>query len=67
MTKTMNHGQRMKQAQAKRAYAIQRDELRGPSVPRESAAGPVSMGVKAVAPEVRAMIDAAVAAKRGRS
>ncbi len=65
MSKTLNHDQRMKQARTKREYALQREELRGPSVPRASAAGPVSMGVKIVDPEVRAMIDAALA-KRGR-
>ena len=48
-------------AKAKRQAALNRNELRQPSVPRVSASGPTSAPVKAEDPETRKMIDAALA------
>jgi hypothetical protein len=47
----------------KRAYlkALDRPELRMPSAPRLAASGPVSAAMKMVDPEIRALIDAAIA------
>jgi hypothetical protein len=44
--------------------AINRTELRQPSVPRETAAGPTSLAVKAVDPETKAMIEAFLARRK---
>lgn len=50
----------------KTAYlkALDRPELRIASEPRRSASGPVSAALKTVDPEIRALIDAALAGRR---
>jgi hypothetical protein len=53
-----------KKAAAARSNALARIELGQPTTPRVSAAGATSMAVKAEDPAIRAMIDAALAAKR---
>jgi hypothetical protein len=50
---------RIRRAARERARA--RPELRTPSVARVPATGPVSPPVKAIAPDLRALIDAAIA------
>lgn len=50
-----------KRAKALRETALSRVEIGLPTVPRISAAGPTSMAVKAEDPNIRAMIDAALA------
>jgi hypothetical protein len=50
-----------KMARAKRSAALARTELRQPSVPRISAAGPTSAPIKAEDPETRKLIDDAIA------
>ena len=44
--------------------ALDRPELRVASEPRRPASGPVSAPVKALDPELRALIDAAIAERR---
>lgn len=64
MSRHLSADERRKAAKAKRDYALRRDELREASVPRASAASPTAMGVKVIDPDLRAMIDAAVAKKK---
>lgn len=53
-----------KMAKLKRADALDRPEIRGPSVPRRAAAGVTSAALKVEDPDVRRMIDEALA-RRG--
>ena len=54
-----------KRAKLRRDSALRRPELRGGThEPRIAAAGPTSLAVKVIRPEIRAMIDEALARKR---
>jgi hypothetical protein len=64
MTKRMRAHEIERRARAKRSSALARNELRQPSVPRVSAAGPTSPAIKAEDPAIRAMIDAAIAERK---
>lgn len=57
---------RMK-AKARRDHALARIDLRTPSVPRQSAAGPTSHAVKKIDTGTRAAIDAFLAARYPRA
>lgn len=50
-----------KLARASRARALLRPEMLYPTEPRAAAAGPTSLAVKVVDPELRRMIDEAIA------
>lgn len=54
-----------RRAKARREGALARNELRQDSIPREAAAGATSFPIKAEDPATRALIDAALAARRG--
>jgi hypothetical protein len=47
-----------RKAKAKRQQALERNELRGPSTPHVSAAGPTSAPIKAPDPATEAMVEA---------
>jgi len=47
-----------------RLKALDRPELRIASEPRRPASGPISAPIKAIDPELRALIDAALAERR---
>ena len=64
MPRDFKASENTKRAKARRQAALDRPELRGPSTPRLSAAGPTSMAVKAEDPATRRLIDEALA-KRG--
>lgn len=55
-----------RKARARRYVAMSRPEFRTPSEPRVVAASPVSFPVKAEDPELRRMIDEALARRRGK-
>lgn len=65
MTRDYKRSELMNRARAKRERALGRPELRDPSIVRVSAAGPVSMGVKAIDPNHDKMVEDFLAAKRG--
>ncbi|MHB8272007.1 hypothetical protein [Bradyrhizobium sp.] len=52
-----------KRMSARRMHALARLDLREPTSPREAASGPTSHAVKAENPELRKMIDDALAAR----
>lgn len=54
-----------RKAKARRAHALSRTELGQPTTPRTSAAGPTSMGIKAIDPETTRMVEEFLAARRG--
>lgn len=54
-----------RRAKARRDSAMARNELRQPSSPRTSAAGPTSMAIKETDPATTSMIAAFLAKKRG--
>lgn len=51
-------------ARARRDKALQRAELRGPSMPHTAPDGPTSAPIKMVDPDIRKMIDDAIAQRR---
>lgn len=61
MPRDIRANENQRRAKGRRAAALARVELGQTTVPRESAAGPTSMAVKAEDPAIRAMIDAALA------
>lgn len=61
MPRDLRANENQKRAKARRGAALARVELGQPTVPRTSAAGPTSMAVKVEDPNIRAMIDAALA------
>lgn len=63
MTRHYRHSELMKISRAKRAYALDRVELRQPSTPRTAPSGAVSMPIKLIDPETRALIDEALKRK----
>ena len=64
MPRNLKRGESIRIAKGKRDTALKREELRGPSEPRVSAAGPTSMAVKLEDPETRRIIDEALAKRR---
>lgn len=64
MTRGLSSRQNAARAKAGRQIAINRSELRQPSQPRETAAGPTSLAVKAVDPATREMIEAFLARRK---
>ncbi len=64
MPRSLTRGQTQKRATARREGALARNELRGPSEPRQSAAGPTSHAVKSVDPSTRDAIDRFLASKK---
>lgn len=65
MPRDLKSHEHKKMARVRRDKALNRIELREPTTPRVSAAGPTSMAIKAEDPATRRMIDEAVA-KRAR-
>lgn len=65
MPRDLKAHENQKRAQARRAYALERRDLREPSVPRAPAAGPTSHAVKARDPSVDAAI-AEFLSRKGR-
>lgn len=63
MPRNMRQGEAERRAKAKREFALQRNELRGESTPRVSAAGVTSAPIKADDP-FRAIIEEALAKRR---
>lgn len=61
MTRRMTSGEIGKRAKARREGGLALAELRAPTTPRVSAAGVVSAAVKADDPEIRRLIDEALA------
>lgn len=64
MSRSMSHGRKNHLtglAKAKRAHALERNEFRTPSEPRVAPDGATSAPIKAEDPEVRKMIDEALA------
>lgn len=60
-----NRNRAEKMAKLKRADALDRPEIRGPSTPRRPAAGVTSAALKVEDPAVRQIIDEALSRKRG--
>jgi hypothetical protein len=65
MPRDMRAHENHKAARAKRSSALARLELDWKTVPRKPAASPTAMAVKAEDPEVRRLIDEALARRRG--
>jgi hypothetical protein len=65
MPRDFRAAENQKRAKARRQGALERNELRQPSAPRQAAAGATSFAVKAEDPSDRAAIDAFLAARRG--
>lgn len=63
MTRRITASEVARQAKAKRTLALQRSELRAAPVPHKSAAGATSAPIKCEDPEIRKMIDDALAAR----
>lgn len=66
MPRDLKAHENQKKASARRAHALARLDLREPTVPRESAAGPMSHAVKKVDP-VTALAIQAFLAKKARA
>lgn len=64
MPRDFSANENMKRAKARRQAAMLRPEILQPTVPRVSAAGPTSMAVKAEDPEIRRLIDEALAKRK---
>lgn len=64
MPRDLRARENQKRSKARREGALARNELRGPSDPRQSAAGPTSHAVKAVDPSTREAIDRFLASKK---
>lgn len=64
MPRDYRANENQKKAKARRAHALARNELRGPSTPRTSAAGATSAPVKAADPDTARMV-AEFLARRG--
>jgi hypothetical protein len=58
MPRDLRANENVKRAKAKRQFALERREMLQPTVPRVSAAGPISMAIKVDL--FRAMIDAEI-------
>jgi hypothetical protein len=54
-----------KRTKARRDHALARLDLRKPTTPRESAAGPMSHAVKVMEPEAARAIEVFLASKKG--
>lgn len=65
MPRDLSAGENRKKAKARRAFALERLDLRQPTTPRLPAAGPVSHAVKRQDPETARAI-AEFLAKKGR-
>lgn len=65
MPRDIRQGEAAKRAKARRAHALERREIGQPTAPRVSAAGAVSMAIKATDPADRLLIEAFLASKRG--
>lgn len=65
MPRDLKHHERVRRTKARRADALARIELREPSSPRVAPAAPTSFPIKAEDPEVRRMIDEALARRKG--
>lgn len=57
MTRRMTGHELTRTSRANRANALARNELRGPSEPRQAAQGVVSLAIKVVDPADRRLID----------
>lgn len=66
MTRCYRQGELQRRGRAKREAALARPELRDPTVERVSAAGPVSMGVKALDPNHDRMVAEFLASRGGK-
>ena len=64
MTRNYKHHEAARRAKAKREFALERSELRGPSTPHVSAAGVTSAPIKAQDPETEDMIAAFLKGKK---
>lgn len=64
MPRNMNRKESLRNAKAKRDAALERVEIGLPTAPRESAGGVTSMATKIEDPEIRRLIDEALARKR---
>lgn len=60
------HGVKANLAKVRRAIALERVEFKYPSEPRKAAAGATSFPLKAEDPNLRAIIDEALARHRGQ-
>lgn len=65
MPRDFKASENMKRSKAKRQAALSRPEMLQPTVPRISAAGVTSMAMKAEDLATRAMIDEAIARRKG--
>ena len=66
MPRDARSSENTKRAKAMRSNALARSELGQPTSPRVSAAGPMSMAVKAEDPVLRALIDAELSRRENK-